>query len=62
MRKVGFIGLGNMGKGICKNIIEAGNKVTVFDANREAMQRFEGKAVLADDVMQVFHASDVRCV
>ncbi|MDY3003668.1 MAG: NAD(P)-dependent oxidoreductase [Christensenella hongkongensis] len=59
MRKVGFIGLGNMGKGICKNIIEAGNKVTVFDANREAMQRFEGKAVLADDVMQVFHASDV---
>ncbi len=58
MKKVGFIGLGNMGRGICKNIIEAGNEVTVFDTDKEAMQRFAGKATLAADVMQVFDASD----
>ena len=58
MKKVGFIGLGNMGKGMCKNLIEAGNEVTVFDANAEAMQRFAGKARLAKDAMEVYQHSD----
>ena len=47
MRKVGFIGLGNMGKGMCKNLILKGNQLTVFDVNQDAMQLFKGKATLA---------------
>lgn len=58
MAKVGFIGLGNIGKGICKNLIEKGNEVTVFDVSAEAMKRFEGKAKLAADELDVLHSSD----
>ncbi|MDI9595528.1 MAG: NAD(P)-binding domain-containing protein, partial [Atribacterota bacterium] len=42
MRKVGFIGLGNMGRGMCKNLILKGNQLTVFDINQDAMQSFKG--------------------
>lgn len=59
MKKIGFIGLGNMGKGMCKNLIEAGHQVTVFDASQEAMQRFAGKAVMADDVLAVLKNSEI---
>ena len=30
-RKIGFVGVGNMGKGICHNLIKAGNDVSIFD-------------------------------
>ena len=33
---IGFIGLGNMGKGMCLNIIQSGYKVTVYDIDKEA--------------------------
>ncbi|NLD59151.1 MAG: NAD(P)-dependent oxidoreductase [Clostridiales bacterium] len=58
MKRVGFIGLGNMGKGMCKNLIEAGNDITAFDVNRTALERFEGRAVLAADEMEVLENSD----
>ena len=35
-RKVGFIGLGNMGRGIAKNLISVGNDVFVWDVNEAA--------------------------
>ena len=57
-KKVGFIGLGNMGRGMCANLIKAGNDVTVFDTNPEAMKRYEGKAYMAKDTMEVFDRSD----
>jgi len=53
MAKAGFIGLGNIGRGICKNLLENGNEMTVFDVNREAMERFGDRAVLANDVKEV---------
>jgi 2-hydroxy-3-oxopropionate reductase len=35
--KVGFIGLGIMGKPMAKNVLKAGHEVTVFDFNKPAM-------------------------
>jgi len=58
LAKIGFLGLGNIGKGICKNLIEKGHELAVYDVNFEAMQRFEGKALLAKDEMEVFANSD----
>lgn len=59
MRKIGFIGVGNMGKGICHNLILAGNEVSIFDLNREAMERFAGEAYLASRPDEVFARSEV---
>ena len=36
-------------EGICKNLIEHGYELTVYDVSRSAMERFEGKARLAKD-------------
>ncbi len=58
MKKVGFIGLGNMGKGMAKNLIEAKHEVIVYDANPEAFKRFEGKAKIAADIFDVLSGSD----
>jgi 2-hydroxy-3-oxopropionate reductase len=37
MKKIGFIGLGIMGKPMAKNLLKAGYALTVFDINRSAM-------------------------
>ena len=58
MAKVGFIGLGNIGKGICKNLIEKGHELTVYDVNKAAMERFEGRACLAADEVEVLRNSE----
>lgn len=34
---VGFIGLGNMGKGMAKNLVEKGSRVVAFDTNSTTM-------------------------
>jgi len=57
--KVGFIGLGRMGSGVCSNIIKKGYDTTVFDISEDAMKKFEGKAKLARSPEEVFTASDV---
>ncbi|MGF6906688.1 2-hydroxy-3-oxopropionate reductase [Fusobacterium sp. PH5-44] len=36
--KVGFIGLGIMGKPMCKNVLKAGHEVVVFDMNKAAVE------------------------
>ena len=36
--KVGFIGLGIMGRPMCKNVLKAGYEVTVFDFNTAAVE------------------------
>nr|WP_256625980.1 2-hydroxy-3-oxopropionate reductase [Selenomonas ruminantium] len=38
MSKVGFIGLGIMGKPMVRNLLKAGIETTVYDINKEAMQ------------------------
>jgi 3-hydroxyisobutyrate dehydrogenase-like beta-hydroxyacid dehydrogenase len=57
--KVGVIGLGRMGGGVCANIIKKGYDTTVFDLSKQAMQRFEGEAKLAGSAEEVFQACDV---
>ena len=37
MAKVGFIGLGNMGGGMARNILQAGHELKVFDLNGQVM-------------------------
>ncbi len=37
MAKVGFIGLGNMGGGMARNILKAGHKLKVFDLNEQVV-------------------------
>lgn len=36
--KIAFVGLGNMGSGMCLNLVKAGFDVTAFDLNSEAMK------------------------
>ena len=35
---VGFIGLGNMGKGMAKNLLDKGHEVVAFDANVSVLE------------------------
>jgi 3-hydroxyisobutyrate dehydrogenase-like beta-hydroxyacid dehydrogenase len=47
--KVGFIGLGNMGSGMARNLIKAGHTVTVFNRTRSRAEALrEAGAVVAD--------------
>ncbi|HRX74862.1 MAG TPA: 3-hydroxyisobutyrate dehydrogenase [Hyphomonas sp.] len=38
MARIAFIGLGNMGSGMCANLCKAGHEVRAFDLNTEALQ------------------------
>jgi len=39
IKRVGFIGLGNMGGPMCSHLVEAGFEVTAFDLNSDALDR-----------------------
>ena len=58
--RVGFIGLGMMGKGMAANLQKAGHQITVHDLNRAAAEPFLAKgAVWANSPRQVAETSDV---
>ena len=42
MAIIAFIGLGNMGSGMCANLAKAGHEVRAFDLSAEAVKRAEG--------------------
>ena len=57
---IGFIGLGNMGGGICLNIIRAGYKVIVHDINKEAaLPALEMGATWEDNPKELSKKCDV---
>jgi len=58
--KIGYIGLGLMGKSIARNILKAGFPLTVHNRSRAAVEemRAEGAAA-ADSPRQVAEASDI---
>lgn len=58
MAKIGFVGLGQVGKGICNNLIKAGHELCVYDVNPVAMERFRDIAVLAADIKEVCRCSE----
>jgi len=45
--RIGFVGLGNMGAPMARNLARAGHEVAVFDLSAEAMARAEGAAPAA---------------
>jgi 3-hydroxyisobutyrate dehydrogenase len=46
-KKIGIVGLGNMGRGIAKNLIKAGNNVFVWDLEKTACKPFEKIATIS---------------
>ncbi len=60
MARVGFIGLGNMGRHMAMNVIKAGHEVTVHDIRREAAEpHIAAGATWADTARAVTEASEV---
>jgi 3-hydroxyisobutyrate dehydrogenase-like beta-hydroxyacid dehydrogenase len=59
--KIGFIGVGNMGGPMCRNIIrKSGHTVAVYDRDAAAVQRcVEGGGVAADSLREAVADSDV---
>ena len=58
--KIGFIGLGALGQGLCSSLVRAGFAVTVTDLNRESAQPLVAAgADWSDDVAGVCRGADV---
>ena len=57
--KVGFIGLGIMGKPMCRNLIKAGYDLVVYDKNFSEMTEFETKTAIAQNPREVAFIADV---
>ena len=47
MTRIGFIGLGNMGSGMCANLVRAGFDVSAFDLNTAAVEAAVGAGASA---------------
>jgi len=49
---IGFIGLGNMGLPMARNLLKAGHNVTVYNRTRERAESLRGEgAIVADRVI-----------
>ena len=60
MRRVGFIGLGNMGGPMCGHLVQAGFEVTAFDIDADALARAVGSGVrAASDVTDCARGAEV---
>ncbi|MEZ5998163.1 MAG: 3-hydroxyisobutyrate dehydrogenase [Hyphomonas sp.] len=46
MARIAFIGLGNMGSGMCANLCSAGHEVHAFDLNKDAIQAAAARGAL----------------
>lgn len=60
MKRIGFVGLGNMGLPMSKALIEANYEVNGFDLNEEAIAEFTNAGGQAKDTLQqIVESSDV---
>ena len=60
MNRVGFIGLGNMGSGMCANLIRSGFAVSAFDLNTDAVAAAANEgAKAATSVAEAAEAADI---
>ena len=57
--KVGFIGLGIMGKPMAKNLIEAGHELVLYNRTREKAEDLAEGAAVADSPKEVAEQSEV---
>jgi len=59
-QKIGFIGLGSLGEGLCNSLVTAGYQVTVNDLNKDLAKRLlAGGAQWADSVAEACKDADV---
>lgn len=47
-KRIGVIGLGNMGRGVANNLIKSGNDVFVWDINEAARKPYANRATIAE--------------
>jgi putative dehydrogenase len=60
MKKIGIVGLGNMGMGMAKNLVSAGFHVSAFDlSNERVMALVEVGGHAAEDIAAVGASSDI---
>ena len=60
MTSIAFIGLGNMGGGMCANLAKKGHDVSAFDLNAEAVARaVEAGASAAADIEQAVRNAEI---
>src|ERR1700747_1245084 len=58
--KLGFIGLGNMGRRLVKRLLDHGYKVSVYDLDRTKSQALSALgALVANNVVELAHGADV---
>jgi 3-hydroxyisobutyrate dehydrogenase-like beta-hydroxyacid dehydrogenase len=63
--KVGLIGLGNMGQGLARNLLQAGHELTVYNRTRSAADEFAADARVADspaDAVQGVEGSSLQVI
>ncbi|NLC39648.1 MAG: NAD(P)-dependent oxidoreductase [Clostridiaceae bacterium] len=58
MADIGFIGLGNMGRGMCANLIKAGHKLYVYSKSEAEKQYFAETAEICESAAEVCLNSD----
>lgn len=59
MEKLGFIGLGNMGHPMAKNLEKAGFPLTVFNRSVEKTKDFTAKSTVAESISDLVKSSDI---
>jgi 3-hydroxyisobutyrate dehydrogenase-like beta-hydroxyacid dehydrogenase len=60
LERLGFIGLGNIGSGMCANLLTDGHQVTAFDIDQQRLDAQVGAGALAgSDASEVAAASDI---
>ena len=60
MRKIGFIGLGNMGKGMSINLSKENHEIIGYDINDNAYKNLhDNKILIADNLSQLISESEI---
>ena len=61
MKTIAFIGVGNMGFGMAKNLLEAGYTVKGSDVNPAALKRLEEAVVNVYDIKRFYYRVHHGC-
>ena len=61
-KKIGFIGIGQMGSGMVTNLLQAGHKVVLFDTVKEKCLNFKEHAVIARDHNELFNVCNLLMI
>ena len=60
MKKIGFIGLGNMGKGMSINLSKENHQIIGYDINKDAYKSLKGQNILiANDLIHLMNLSEI---